>query len=157
MSTEATLQHPTFSRFDQLTIKYGAAFSLVVALVASLGSLYLSEVRGFVPCTLCWYQRILMYPLVFITFVGLLLQDEYVTRYVLPLSTFGILVAGYHYLMQWGVFSSGTACVVGVPCDGRYLNVFGFITIPFLALTAFTLITVAMAFLYRSYRRAEAL
>jgi disulfide bond formation protein DsbB len=146
----------TEPRSNQFILNYGAALALVVALAATLGSLYFSEIRNFIPCTLCWYQRILMYPLVVITLVGMVLQDEYLPRYVLPFSVVGIFVAGYHYLLQLGVFTSGTACAVGVPCNGRYVNYLGFITIPFLALTAFVLITVFMALLYRAYRQESA-
>ncbi len=123
-----------------------------MALAATLGSLYYSEVAGFIPCTLCWYQRILMYPLVFIITVGLILRDEYLPRYVLPLSTLGITVSSYHYLTQWGFFAESAACRVGVPCSGRYVNYLGFITIPFMALVAFVLITLIMFLVWLAFR-----
>jgi len=119
------------------------AFS--VALAATLGSLYYSEIAGFVPCTLCWYQRILMYPLVAITLVGILRQDEGLPVYVLPLSVLGLGFSTYHYLIQMGVIGHSGACKVGIPCDLRWVNYAGFITIPLMALTAFALITGAMA------------
>ena len=71
-------------------LQYGAYLALVPALVALLGSLYYSEIAGFVPCTLCWYQRILMYPLTLISLVGIIKQDEYLPNYVLPFSVIGI-------------------------------------------------------------------
>lgn len=149
MSSLATEMEPTGGFWEQ----YGAFFSFPVAVAATLGSLYYSEVAGFIPCTLCWYQRILMYPLVLLIPVGLILRDEYLPRYVLPLSTFGIVVSSYHYLTQWGLFAESAACRVGVPCSGRYVNHLGFITIPFMALTAFTLITIIMFFVWRAYRQ----
>lgn len=132
--------------------QYGALFAFAVAVAATLGSLYYSEVAGFIPCTLCWYQRILMYPLALLIPVGLILRDEYLPRYVLPLSTLGIVVSTYHYLTQWGLFAESAACRAGVPCSGRYVDYLGFITIPFMALTAFVLITVIMFLVWRAYR-----
>ncbi|MFZ1400218.1 MAG: disulfide oxidoreductase [Candidatus Promineifilaceae bacterium] len=130
---------------------YGGVLALVVAITATLGSLYFSEVSGFVPCTLCWYQRILMYPLTLITLVGIIRQDESLPFYILPLSLIGMGVSGYHVLIQNGVFSHPTTCTIGVPCSLRYVNYLGFITIPLLALTAFTLITAVMLATRRAF------
>ena len=133
--------------------QYGAILAFIVALVAMLGSLYYSEVAGFVPCTLCWYQRILMYPLTVITLVGFIKQDEYLPYYVLPLSLLGMVVSGYHYLVQLGAFGHPQACAIGIPCSLRYVNYLGFITIPLMAFTAFTLITAVMLATYWAFRR----
>jgi disulfide bond formation protein DsbB len=117
--------------------------ALAVALTATLGSLYFSEVRHYLPCNLCWYQRILMYPLVIVLAVGLLRQDSNLPYYVLPLSLFGQGIATYHYLLEkTNIFSAPTACQAGIPCTTPWINWMGFITIPFLAMTAFFLITV---------------
>ncbi|MCO6451049.1 MAG: disulfide bond formation protein B [Caldilineales bacterium] len=120
--------------------------ALIAAWTAMLGSLYFSEVAGFIPCTLCWYQRILMYPLSVIILVGILRKDDGLPLYVLPFSVFGIFVSSYHYLLQkTDLFEGGIkACSSGVPCSGIWINWLGFITIPFLALTAFLIITIAM-------------
>ena len=123
---------------------YGGVLAFVVAATATLGSLYFSEIAGFVPCTLCWYQRILMYPLVLITLVGIIEKDEYLPFYVLPLSIIGMGVSGYHVLVQKGMFSNAASCTVGVPCSLSYVNYLGFITIPVMAFTAFLLITIVM-------------
>lgn len=123
----------------------------IVATVAMLGSLYFSEVRFFVPCTLCWYQRIFMYPLVLILGIAIYRQDERVTRYALPLSVIGLGVAAFHYLEQkvpW--ISSSAVCRSGVPCDVQYINWLGFITIPLLSLVAFALITALLLMVRRS-------
>lgn len=132
---------------------FGPYLALVVALVAMLGSLYYSEIVGFIPCTLCWYQRILMYPLNVILIVGILKRDEYLPTYVLPLSIMGLLMSGYHYSLQLGLLPD-TACTI-VSCSARYVNYLGFITIPFMALTAFTLISVIMAAVKWSYSQLE--
>lgn len=127
--------------FDQ----YGLYLAWVVALAATAGSLYFSEVRGFVPCQLCWFQRILMYPLVIVLGLASYRSDAHAVAYVLPLSLLGIALSGYHYLEQkvsW--IGSGPFCGVGVPCTTEYLNLLGFITIPLMSFTAFTLITVLL-------------
>ena len=121
--------------------EYGPYLAFGTALVATLGSLYYSEIAGFVPCTLCWYQRILMYPLTVVILVGILKRDATLADYVLPLSIVGIGLSGYHYLLQLGVFEHSAACRVGVPCGLRYVNYLGFITIPLMAFTAFVMIT----------------
>ena len=126
-------------------VEYGPYLAFGTALVATLGSLYYSEIAGFVPCTLCWYQRILMYPLTVILLVGILKRDAMVSDYVLPLSVIGIGMSGYHYLLQIGVIAHSAACQVGVPCGLRYVNYLGFVTIPLMAFTAFVLITGYMA------------
>jgi disulfide bond formation protein DsbB len=128
----------------QFLQKYGAHLAFLVALTATLGSLYYSEIRHFTPCTLCWYQRILMYPMVIIALVGIVERDEFLPAFVLPFSIIGMLVSGYHYLVEWGVAESPTACAVTIPCNFRWVNYFGFISIPLMALTAFVLITVIM-------------
>lgn len=117
--------------------------SWVVALVATLGSLYFSEIMRFLPCKLCWYQRILMYPLVIILGIAAVRKDTKQYLYVLPLSVWGMGISLYHYLMQktsW--FKDGAAACGPIPCDVDYIDWLGFITIPFLALVAFTLITI---------------
>ena len=116
--------------------------ALLQALVATLGSLYFSEIRGWTPCVLCWYQRILMYPLVPILTVGILLKDKRVSLYVLPLSILGFLVSAYHNLLYYGVIQE--VCSQGVSCTTRFFAWFGFITIPLLSLTAFAVITTLM-------------
>lgn len=126
----------------------------LVALVATLGSLWFSEVRLFVPCTLCWYQRILMYPLVVLLGIAAWRGDAGIVRYVLPLTLFGAVVAGYHLLEQKiPGFGAPEACRGGVPCNIEYIDWFGFVTIPMLSLTAFVLISGALSWVALSARR----
>ena len=68
----------------------------VTSLMATVGSLFFSEILHFPPCMLCWYQRILMYPLVVIIAVGILRRDKGVYQYVLPLSITGFIIPGPH-------------------------------------------------------------
>nr|WP_260858143.1 disulfide oxidoreductase [Bacillus sp. FJAT-22090] len=124
-------------------------FAWLVSIIATLGSLYFSEIKGFIPCDLCWFQRIFMYPLVVILGIGTFQSDISVKKFVLPLSIVGGLISLFHYLEQKVPgFGGIRPCVSGVPCSAEYINWFGFVTIPFLALTAFTLITISMIYLF---------
>lgn len=117
--------------------------ALLVAWVAMLGSLYFSEVKGYVPCPLCWYQRILMYPLAGLIAFGLLRFDNNLPYLVLPFSLIGMGFSTYHYLLEkTDLFTESAACMRGVPCTTAWINWFGFVTIPFLALSGFFLITI---------------
>lgn len=117
----------------------------IVAVIATLGSLYFSEIAGFIPCKLCWFQRILMYPLVIILGIGYYKSDLGIKHYVLPLSILGMIVSAIHYLHQkTDLFEQVVKCTDGIPCSGEYINWLNFITIPLLAFTAFTMITVLL-------------
>lgn len=117
--------------------------ALVVAWVATLGSLYFSEVLGYVPCQLCWYQRVFMYPMAGLIALGLLRLETHLPHLVIPFTVVGGAISAYHYLLQkTDIFDAASACEVGVPCTTIWINWFGFVTIPFLALLAFFLITV---------------
>lgn len=122
----------------------------VTSIIAMGGSLFFSERMGFIPCTLCWYQRILMYPLVVFLGIAFYRNDREIYQYILPISIIGILMSSYHYALQkipsMHEFSS---CTSGVPCTGQYINWFGFVTIPFLALIAFIFITIMMFILWK--------
>ena len=120
--------------------------ALLAAWIATCGSLFFSEALGWVPCLLCWYQRILMYPLSLILAVGILRKDKGLYKYALVLSIPGACVSLFHYLYQkTTLFSGMVPCTVGVPCSSDYLNWFGgVVTIPFLALIAFLIITFCM-------------
>ena len=115
--------------------------SWAASLMATMGSLFYSEIMKFIPCELCWYQRILMYPLVVIYGYAVYKKD---IRYAFPgliLSGIGILVSSYHYLIQKvpGLQEAGDGCGI-IPCTTTYVNYFGFASIPFQALIAFLVI-----------------
>ena len=125
----------------------------VAAIIATLGSLYFSEVMHFIPCTLCWYQRIFMYPLTIILGIAFYRNDQGIYRYVLPVSIIGMIISGYHTLLQkLPYLQQFEMCTTGVPCSKDYINWLGFITIPLLAFIAFTVITVSLILLARSQR-----
>lgn len=126
----------------------------VQSIVAVISSLYYSEVAGLTPCLLCWYQRIVMYPLVIIIAVGLWRRDVHLPYFVLPFSIIGAFIALYHYLLQIGVISESLApCVAGVSCAAKEVLYFGFVTIPFLSLMAFLLISVCMIIIIKKGRQ----
>lgn len=126
----------------QKTILYIAWLQSVIA---TLGSLFFSEVMKFPPCVLCWYQRIAMYPIVFIIAIGALRKDNGVYLYVLPLSITGFIIAIYHNLLYYKIIpESIQPCINGVSCTTKFIEWFGFITIPFLSLVAFFIINVCM-------------
>lgn len=125
--------------------------SWLVAIVATLGSLYFSQIREFIPCELCWYQRILMYPLTILLGIATFKNDLNIKIYVLPLTLIGLSISVFHYLEQKVPgFAEIKPCVNGVPCNTQYINWLGFITIPFLAGTAFLLITIMMVLIKRN-------
>lgn len=126
----------------QANLVYLAWFQV---LIATLGSLYFSEVMKLPPCTLCWYQRILMYPLVYIMAVAIVTTDPKLKLYCLAFSISGLLVATYHNLLYYHIIPESIApCTSGISCTTRQIEWLGFITIPLLSLVAFTITTIAL-------------
>ncbi len=120
-------------------------FAFLTSLVATLGSLFFSEIMNFVPCSLCWYQRIFMYPLVFIFLLNLLYPDKMVFKYSFPLVIIGLFVSIYHNLLILKIIPEKLSpCISGIPCSVDYLNYFGFITIPLLSFLAFFIIFISL-------------
>lgn len=128
----------------------GMLFAFIVTAIAVLGSLSYSDILGFEPCKLCWFQRILMYPQLIILGIGMRIKDRSAALYCLVLSMIGMAVAWYHYLMQLG-FVPATCSTVGysVSCAKVFTMHFGYITIPMMALTAFIL-NIAFLLMYRN-------
>jgi disulfide bond formation protein DsbB len=114
--------------------------AFLVAATATAGSLYFSEVADFVPCQLCWYQRIAMYPLAPILLVAAIRRDRSVRWYAAPLAAVGAMISTYHYLIEWEVFSEGGACGVGPSCADIWFRELGFVTLAFMALAGFVAI-----------------
>ncbi|MBK8150243.1 MAG: disulfide bond formation protein B [Acidobacteria bacterium] len=119
------------------------------ALAGLVGSLFLSEVMQFPPCTLCWYQRVAMYPLVVIIGAGIVMRDPRMKTYALSLIVCGLAVAIYHNLLYYGFIPETlTPCSEGVSCSSRQLELFGFVTIPLMSLGSFVFLGLMM-FLYK--------
>lgn len=107
-----------------------------IAVTATVGSLFMSEVAGYPPCELCWYQRIAMYPLVVVLGVASLRQDTQVWRTSVPLAAVGGAIAVYHLAVE-RLAALGGSCDISAPCDVLWVQEFGFVTIPGMALAGF--------------------
>jgi disulfide bond formation protein DsbB len=115
---------------------------LLQAGIAMAGSLFFSEVMSLPPCVLCWYQRIAIYPIVILTAIGIIRNDRKTYISVLALSLPGLAISIYHNLLYWKILPESIApCMLGVSCTTKFFEWFGFITIPFLGLVAFTIVT----------------
>ena len=135
---------------------YELWLAFLVSAIATGGSLFFSEIAGFVPCELCWFQRICMYPLSIITLLAAVFDDPRVARYLLPLPIVGAGIAVYHLLVENGVVEQSKSCLISAPggCATKWINEFGYMTIPTLALTGFLLV---LAFLLMAaFERTDA-
>jgi disulfide bond formation protein DsbB len=118
----------------------GVAIAWIVAMLATLGSLFFSEVAHYDPCRLCWYQRIAMYPLAIILGVATIRHDDGIRIYGQVLAAIGAGIAAYHLALEWIPALDTGACGTGPACTIVWFRTFGFISLPFLALSAFLLI-----------------
>lgn len=129
-------------KFEKPLRSYSLGIVFIISLTATLGSLYFSEIAGFEPCKLCWFQRIFMYPLPII--IGISIWNKYKNtfNYILPLSFIGLMIAAYHYYYQLTGSSSMSCSVVGysVSCSEEFFTYFGYITIPWMSFSAFSYI-----------------
>ena len=118
--------------------------AFLVAGVSMAGSLYFSEVADFLPCRLCWFQRIAMYPLAVILLVAAIRRDRAVRWYVVPVAAIGACVSLYHYVIEWNPeLEVGDACAAtGPTCSDVWFREFGFVTLSFMALCGFVSIIV---------------
>ena len=120
-------------------------FAFLVSLTATLGSLFFSEIMNFIPCSLCWYQRIFMYSLVFLFLTNLLFPDDKIFKYSISLAVFVWIISIYHNLLMFGIIPEKLSpCVQGVPCSTQYINWLGFINIPLLSFFAYTTILILL-------------
>jgi len=137
-----------------MKIKYYLYIAWFQSLLAMLGSLYFSEILKYPPCVLCWYQRIATYPLVFIIPIAILFKDTKIYRYIFTLAIPGLLISIYHNLLYYKIIPDGLSpCSTGVSCTTKYIEYFGFLTIPLLGLIAFAVIIVSTYIYYRNERR----
>ncbi|MBI4085699.1 MAG: disulfide bond formation protein B [Candidatus Liptonbacteria bacterium] len=127
-------------------------FSFIISFAGVASSLFYSEIAGFEPCVLCWWQRIFLYPQAVILFVALLKKDFGVRKYALALSGIGFLIALYHTYIQFGGESLAFCPAGSVSCQILYFVEYGYVTIPTMALTAFGLIILLSLFLKREVR-----
>jgi len=119
--------------------------SWVIAATSTLGSLFFSEIMGLVPCVLCWYQRIFMFPLAVILLIGLYPLDRSVIRFALPIVVIGLIFTIYHCLLFYGFIpESLQPCQQGVSCKDASMMLFDVVPIPLISLAAFLAITVLL-------------
>ncbi len=131
--------------------KYLLHMTWIISLFAVTFSLYFSEILKLPPCVLCWWQRIMIYPLALIIPVGLITKDKNVDRYILTLSSFGFLIAGYQYLLTMGIIPENLSpCTNGVSCATNPILWFGFVNIPLLSFIAFSMIILLTTIYNRS-------
>ena len=124
----------------------------LIASGSALGSLFFSDVMGFAPCILCWYQRIAIFPLVLILPMGLFPFDAKVATFALPLTVAGLVTAVYHNLLYVGLIpKSIQPCAQGVPCTEKYIEFLGFVSIPLLSLLALAAMTALLIIVKRRH------
>ncbi len=125
----------------------------LINIVALIGSLFYSEVLDYPPCTLCWYQRICIYPLSIILAVGFLRKDENVVWYTLPLVVIGWIISSYHNLLYFKIIPEAIkTCTSGVSCTSKQIEYLGFVTIPLMAFTALTLTFILIVLFLKNKR-----
>jgi disulfide bond formation protein DsbB len=130
-------------------------FAWVVATVTTLGSLYYSEHAGFVPCELCWYQRIVMYPLVIVLGVAALRRDRWVWITALAFVVVGAPLSLYHWLVERvPAFEESSSCSATAPCSTPWFEKLGFVTLAWMAMSSFLLIGVLMVCTWLGGREA---
>ena len=127
---------------------------LIQAIVATLGSLYFSDIKGYEPCVLCWWQRIFMYSLIPVITIATLRRENRIYQYTLPMAILGIIVSIYHNLLYVGIIKNEEFCTGGISCTSKYIEYFGFVTIPFLALMGFAII-IGLSLISRNYINKE--
>lgn len=128
-------QVPTVVRQD-----FALPLATLVAFGATSGSLFFSEIAKYSPCVLCWYQRIAIYPLVIVCGVAALRKDNHVFKTVLPIAAIGASISIWHIMIEQRP-ALGGMCDPQAPCALKWINEFGFLTLPTMALIAFVAIS----------------
>lgn len=133
-----------------------ALLAFLVALMATTGSLFYSEVANYTPCVLCWYQRIAMYPLLIILGLELTRKEVRTRLHAMFLAAIGGCIAGYQYLLQLGMIPPPPCTAnAATSCAQKFTMGFGYITIPLMAFTAFALIIVFLGIGYSISEKKE--
>jgi disulfide bond formation protein DsbB len=134
---------PIASAVGRRVIAWRAPLTFAVAAVATAGSLYFSESAGYVPCRLCWFQRIAMYPIAVVAFVALVRRDRAARWYILPMAVIGAVISTYHVLIEWGWLNDSESCALfGPSCADVWFEAFGFVTLALMALAGFVSVIV---------------
>jgi len=163
LALTAVLAYDLFFNQQKLYQKFVAKYIWILLILATAGgvatTLLYSEILGFVPCSLCWLQRIALYPQLLMVLVAFSLKDaKHFPLYGIALSIFGLLVAVYQYILQalpHELYNSGILpCLADgtADCSKKIMEVFGFVTFPFLSGVLFLFLIVLYAHLYRAMR-----
>lgn len=146
---------PAAQALRQAVLARGRWAAFAVAAFAMTASLYYSSIAHFTPCELCWFQRIAMYPLALLTLIAAITRDRRAAIYIVPLAVIGLGVSIYHYQLE--LFpGQASACSSGVPCSFRYVEEYGFVSIPFMAGCGFVSILMLHLAMYRAARGQSA-
>jgi disulfide bond formation protein DsbB len=146
LSATVAAFNKSYKKIHERLVKYIALnarmYAFIIALTATLGSLFYSEVAKYTPCMLCWWQRIFMYPQTVLIALGIVKKDKNVADYGMGLSAIGALLAGYHYYIQVGGATPLSCDTVGysISCAQKFTTDFGYVTIPAMSLSAFVAI-----------------
>lgn len=131
--------------------KHALYIAWITALIATLGSLYFQYVMSFPPCILCWYQRIAIYPLIVIIPIGIFKRDAVLPLYIMAVSFVGLVISIYHNLLYYKIIPESLApCVQGISCTTKFIEWFGFLTIPLLSLLSLLIVFVCGILAYKN-------
>ncbi|MGE3855349.1 MAG: disulfide oxidoreductase [Dehalococcoidia bacterium] len=145
---------PGAHQLRAFVLERGTWLAFGVAAIATAGSLYYSEIAHFVPCEMCWFQRIFMYPQAVVLLVAAIRRDVEAWRYAVPLSAIGLLFSIYHYQLE--LFpNQPTVCSTSVPCTVRFVEVYGFVSLAFMAGAGFIAILALHLAMARARRAAR--
>lgn len=147
---------PTAASIGRAVVAQRASLTFAVAAVATAGSLYFSESAGYIPCRLCWFQRIAMYPIAVVALVALIRRDRHARWYILPMAAIGASISLYHSLIEWEVLKDSESCALfGPSCADVWFRTFGFVTLAFMALAGFVSIIVLNIVSFDSIRTRQ--
>ena len=134
---------------EQLS-EFGLVLAAMVSFSMMVGSLYLSEVKGYPPCRLCWFQRAASYPIWVVLAISIVIKADWLRKFVaLPLALIGVAISSYHVLLEKYPerFETATTCSIDNPCSARWIDgLLGYLTIPRMALSGFVLMTLLLVF-----------
>lgn len=127
---------------------------LVQVTIAIFGSLYFSDIKGYEPCILCWYQRICMYALFPMIVTALYRKENKIYQYILPTSILGAIISIYHNLLYIGFIKTEFCTIGSISCTNKYIEYLGFITIPLMSLIGFVVI-ITLSIINRNYIKKQ--
>lgn len=126
--------------------------AFIVAATSMAGSLYFSLVIGWLPCNMCWYQRTMIYPLAVILGVATVMRRMTVIPYAIALAAVCVPFSVYHYLLEWFPQLETSVCDLSNPCSQVFLRLFGYLSIPLMALTCVTTVITLLLVQLRANR-----